>query len=210
LPTSQPDDFSPLTGRELIVQSVDKLVQMGGGFPHGEEFNFVINSTAARRVVENWATPIVFSGMEIGGRISAGEQLLRTPGTNPVRMAYRLHTQGWMKGFGFDHTAVIYAVRGLRSYWTLSEPGSCAIDEKGSNTWKNYPDGRHRHLVQKKPPEKMARIIEDLMSRYPKFVRHENDPMEDKEVLEDLEIVEEVTCLEGRLKCGSKQKKGGS
>ena len=110
---SLPDDISPRPGRELIAGSVDTLVQMGERVPGGEKFNFQTHPSAAREVVNKWPTPILFSGKEVGGRISAGEQLLRTPRTNPVRMAYKLHTQGWMKGFGFDHTAVLYAVRGF-------------------------------------------------------------------------------------------------
>lgn len=185
---SLPDDISPKPGRELIAGSVDTLVQMGGGFPEGEKFNFQTHPSAAREVVNKWPTPILFSGKEVGGRISAGEQLLRTPRTNPVRMAYKLHTQGWMKGFGFDHTAVLYAVRGLSDYWNLSDFGRCFVDEKGKNTWASSWYERHRYLIARKAPEEMAQIIEKLMAQYPKLARHESDPMEDEEVIEELPV----------------------
>jgi inosine-uridine nucleoside N-ribohydrolase len=185
---SRPDYHSPLTGRALIAQSVDKLVQMGGGFPKGEEFNFVTHPTAAKRVVERWPTEIVFSGMEIGGKLSAGEQLMRTPRTNPVRMAYQLHTQGWMKAFAFDHTAVIYAARGAL-YWTLSRRGLCQVGSTGENSWRSRPFGRHRYLVAETPAGELSSIIERLMTRFPKLARHEKDPLEDEVLVEELPVV---------------------
>jgi len=187
---SPPDDISPKDGMQLILDSVKHLVQMAGGFPVAEEFNFVQHPKSAQRVVDYWPTPIVFCGMEIGGRITAGEQLMKTPVTNPVRMAYKLHTQGWMKGFGFDPVTVLYAVRGLRDYWTLSRRGHCIVDEKGKNFWKNDVFGDHRYLIRRKASEKMGRIIEDLMTKYPKLACHESDPIEDEEVVEELEAVE--------------------
>ena len=131
---------------------------------------------------------IVFSGMEIGGKLSAGEQLLRAPRTNPVRMAYKLHTQGWMKTFAFDHTAVIYAARGAL-YWTLSKRGRCEVGSAGENSWRSRPFGRHRHLVAKTPAGELSSIIERLMTRFPKLARHENEPLEDDVLVEGLPVV---------------------
>ena len=193
---SPPDRISSETGAEMISKSVRGLVQMGGRFPVGDgEFNFAMHPAAAKRVVENWPTPIVFLGKEIDGKLAFGEQLMETPRTNPVRMAYQLHTRGLMKGFGLDHIAVYYAVYGQEDdlgeprLFEESDTGRCIIDEKGNNTWKSDPTGNHSYLIiNERHIDFITGILEAVVCQHPKLLRHEKDPIEKEAILEELPI----------------------
>jgi inosine-uridine nucleoside N-ribohydrolase len=86
---SKPDQFSPLDGKELVALKVKKWVAMAGGFPEGNEFNINQHASASVYVIQNWPTPILFSGFEIGTRIMTGNKV-STQGTkgSPVQWAY--------------------------------------------------------------------------------------------------------------------------
>jgi inosine-uridine nucleoside N-ribohydrolase len=172
---SRPDESSPLDGEALVKQKVKQWVCMGGIFPGGkfpdggDEYNFMWDTTASVRAVNDWPTPVVFSGFEIGARIKTGARLKETSEKNPVRACYEYYNrlnprESW------DETAVLYAVRGPQDDWELSAPGFCLMHARvpfGYNQWISSADGPHRYLVEKKSPEAMARIIEDLMIQPP-------------------------------------------
>src|SRR5262249_35352886 len=123
-----PDGFSPETGDALVRRKVRLWVCMGGKFPDGRfasgdgEYNLRVDPLASLRVLNDWPTPVVFSGFEIGARILTGRRLRDQPEPNPVRTAY-LRFNGLENRESWDQTAVLYAVRGARDYWTESEPG---------------------------------------------------------------------------------------
>jgi inosine-uridine nucleoside N-ribohydrolase len=71
------DAISTLDGRQLISKKVRLLSVMAGNFretmfqgktfPKGSpEFNLIADIPSAQTVLENWPTPIVASGFEIG------------------------------------------------------------------------------------------------------------------------------------------------
>lgn len=86
-----------------------------------------------------------------------------------MREAYRLYFNGQ---FGnrrsWDQTAVLYAVRGLSTYWTSVTKGYNHINPDGSNQWRSTPDKDHAYLVEKQPSASMAALIDDLMLQPPK------------------------------------------
>jgi inosine-uridine nucleoside N-ribohydrolase len=164
---SEPDGHSPLSGKELIATKVRLLVVMGGGFPGGDEWNFMQDGPAAQSVTREWPGPIVFSGKDIGLAIETGARLAtETPESNPVRKAYELYTGGRDR-FSWDQTAALYAVRGARGYWDVVAGGQCVAQPDGLNSWREDCGGRHSYLREKMPPGQLARVIEDLMVRPP-------------------------------------------
>ncbi len=172
---SPPDDASPLAGEALVKQKVKQWVCMGGIFPGGRfpdgsgEYNLMWDTVASVRTVNDWPTPVVFSGFEIGGQIKTGSRLRETSGQNPVRAGYELYN-GLNPRASWDQTAVLFAVRGARDYWKLSAPGYClmhAAVPHGYNQWIASPEGIHRYLVAKKASAEMSRIIEGLMIEAP-------------------------------------------
>src|SRR5438552_2213569 len=167
---------SPWTGEELVRRKVRLWVCMGGKFPDGRfadgngEYNLRVDSAASLRVLNDWPTPVVFSGFEIGARVLTGRRLREAPEANPVRAAYLLFN-GLEGRESWDQTAVLCAVRGAAAYWTESEPGLCLMHAGmpfAFNEWIPTPRKSHRYLVEKTPPAEVSRIIEDLMVRPPR------------------------------------------
>lgn len=167
---SQPDEVSDLTGHELVSRKVRLWVCMGGQFPSGREANIRWDTEASIEAIAEWPTPIKFVGWEIG-LMDTGAEILELPDSNPVRRAYELFDRIPHKNW--DQVAVLYAVRGLDDgplshFWDLSEPGWLVIDSTdGSNTWKNDPEGTHRHLIQKGTDDEIALEIDKLMMHVP-------------------------------------------
>jgi inosine-uridine nucleoside N-ribohydrolase len=173
---SPPDASSPLGGEALVKQKVKQWVCMGGIFPGGKfpngggEYNVMWDTVASVRAINDWPTPVVFSGFEIGARVKVGARLRETPGSNPVRACYE-HYNGLKDREAWDLTAVLYAVRGARSYWALSEPGVCLMHARvthGYNEWVPSPVGRHRYLVEAMPPGELAKVLEALIVEPPR------------------------------------------
>ena len=152
---SKADSLSPLNGRDLIAQKVKKWVCMGGQYPNPNaipEWNFAKNGAAAysHTVVKQWPTKCVFSGIEIGKAITTGKKLGETPANNPVRKAYELFLKNLEKVRpSWDLTAVLYAVRGLSTYWDAETSGHNCVYENGTNRWISEPDKEHAYLVRK-------------------------------------------------------------
>jgi Inosine-uridine preferring nucleoside hydrolase len=170
-----PDAISPSSGEELVKSKVRLWVCMGGKFPNGRfdngdgEYNLRVDTAASLRVLNDWPTPAVFSGFEIGTTIRTGRRLRDAPEANPVRAAY-LHFNGLENRESWDETAVLYAVRGAGAYWTESEPGLCLMHaglRTGYNEWIPTPRKSHRYLIEKMAPADVAGVIEDLMTRPP-------------------------------------------
>lgn len=170
---SKADTVSPMTGPDLVKKKVSRLVVMGGQFPnpqHYAEYNFSANGTGpdARYVVENWPTPILFSGFSIGQGISTGPALAEAPAANPVRRAYQLFDNAVKNGrSSWDLTAVLAAVRDPHPYWNVMEDGYCAVDEKGINTWTPTPHRGHSYLSAKLDNAEMAHTLDGLISAPP-------------------------------------------
>ena len=166
---SPPDAVNKLSGTELVKKKVGKLVLMGAEYPKGHEWNIRICPDCAQLVANQWPTPIYYSGFEIGKAVMTGERLLtETPPSNPVRVAYETNPQvdKNKNRQSWDQTAVLFAVRGLRDYWTMAS-GSLQISDDGKNTWASEGT-RHSYLIAKKPVEEMKKVIEDLMVAPPK------------------------------------------
>jgi Inosine-uridine preferring nucleoside hydrolase len=174
---SAPDDSSPLGGEDLVRRKVRVWVCMGGKLPDGlfpdggSEYNVGYDTFASVRAINDWPTPVVFSGFEIGASIKTGARLNALPDESPVKAAYRLFN-GLLDRESWDQTAVLYAVRGARDYWRESPPGLNLMHARvgqGFNEWLDFPAGRHRHLQEKMSPGELARTIEELMLQPPRL-----------------------------------------
>jgi len=171
---SRPDKFSPLNGKELVARKVKKWVAMAGGFPEGNEFNVNKHAAASVYTLQNWPTPILFSGFEIGAKIMTGNKVA-TKGSigSPVQWAYQYCLSNYGKTQlpnrnSWDHTAVLCAVRNPESYFYVIDNGTFVCNQDGSNTWDPDKNSHHSFLVHKYPYQKIADIIDDLMLYEPK------------------------------------------
>jgi hypothetical protein len=161
---SKPDAASPLAGIDLVKQKVKKWVCMGGGYPQiGGECNFEGHSGGAdaKYVVDDWPTPALFSGFEIGLAISTGKGLRGTPDTNPAKRACDNNGHA-----SFDPTAAYCAVEDPTRFWTISPEGS--VEVKGSgDEWHPTPNRHQSYLIVKVPPAEVGQALDDLLAKLP-------------------------------------------
>lgn len=170
---SGPDEFSLLSGKELIRKKVKNYVAMAGVFPEGKEFNVYQDSVSSNVVFSQWPTPILFSGFEIGARIGTGRHTAHMNVRNsPVQWAYKynLETFGGGKALSrpsWDHTAVLVAVRPAGDYFYVNGPGRFIINPDGTNSWDPATDAGHHFLTHKYPYRIVAELLEGLMMYTP-------------------------------------------
>lgn len=169
---SQPDKISPLTGRELIKAKVKQLVSMAGKFPEGIEFNVEVDARSSQLVFQEWPTPIILSGFEIGEQILTGKRLAASgiKGSPIIDTFSMCLPQDDPKGRNsWDETAVLVAVRGIRDYFDI-ERGTITVLDNGSNIWEKNEKGMHSRLLFKMPKDQLTKVIEDMMMHKPETV----------------------------------------
>jgi inosine-uridine nucleoside N-ribohydrolase len=164
---SQADSISSLTGLELVSKKVKRLVSMAGRFPAGKEYNVQIDSVASLYVFENWPTPVIFTGFEIGWEIRTGLRLIASNlKNNPVKDVFRIcipmSAEDSLGRMSWDETAVLIGVYGTKGFFT-TKTGKIIVHPDGSNGWIDDPQGNHAYVVQEMPVGEMARFIEDRM-----------------------------------------------
>ena len=171
---SKPDQYSKLSGKELVAQKVKKWVAMAGGFPEGNEFNINQHASASVYTIQNWPTPILFSGFEIGAKIMTGNKVAtqRAKGS-PVQWAYKYCLSNYenrqsVNRNSWNHTAVLCAVRNPEDYFYVIGKGTFVCSPDGSNSWNPDKNSNHSFLVHKYPYQKIAGILDDLMLYQPK------------------------------------------
>lgn len=168
---SQPDDISPLTGKELVTNKVKKLVSMAGGFPKGREFNIDMDSTASKYVYENWPGEVIFTGFEIGAAIHTGLKLINSDIRNsPVKDVFRisipLAAEDKEGRMSWDETAVLIGVYGTERFFDTVR-GRIIIDANGNNTWEESADGKQVYVKQKMSVPEISAFIESRMMHQP-------------------------------------------
>ncbi len=168
---SESDEFSIMSGKELVRKKVRYWVAMAGKFPEGKEFNIRVDSTASQYTIDQWPTAIIFSGFEIGEKIFTGLNLIKKASKgNPVAGVFRIcigkdgsdmnGRQSW------DQTAVLIAIRGYERYFDV-ERGIFITAADGTNGWKADDNGKHYRLLFKMPVPELTKEIEELMMHEP-------------------------------------------
>lgn len=146
------DEYSPLTGKELIEKKVKMLSIMAGRFKdEAPEYNVMINIPSAKKLFAEWPGEIVCSPWEIGEAVRyPGESILNDyewAGAHPLKESY-IRWAGEMPydNYMFDPTAVLFAIEG-DSMCTLTEPGFIAVDDEGVTRYTPDPAGKHRYFT---------------------------------------------------------------
>lgn len=168
---SQPDNISPLSGKELVTKKVKLLVSMAGRFPSGSEFNVNMDSVSSKNVYRNWPADVIFTGFEIGWEIRTGLRLIKSPVQNsPVKDVFRisipLSEEDKYGRMSWDETAVLIGVYGTENLFDTVR-GRIIINPDGSNNWVDDPNGKHVYVKQKMSVSEMTTFIEDRMMHLP-------------------------------------------
>jgi len=180
---SEPDDISPLAGKELIAQKVNRWVALGAldannkDNQYRKDWNFFFNGTAAytQYLLKNFPEEIVT--VNGGANVFTGASLAQTPNGNIVRTAYRdwlwnveqktLHDQrpSW------DLVTVYYAVEGLNDFFREEERGWLDFDKEKGCLWiagENDSIRNHRYITQLDGVEdKFGILLNSIISQNP-------------------------------------------
>ncbi len=168
---SQADKYSPLDGKSLIRKKVKQLVCMAGRFPAGREFNVEIDAVASQTVFNNWETPVILSGFEIGVKIKTGLPLVNDHSihNSPVKEVFRVsmtvNADDKEGRCSWDETAVLVAIKGYSPWYSLLE-GKMEVAADGSNTWNEKGKGQFR-LVESRPYTDVQSLLNHIMMHQP-------------------------------------------
>jgi len=168
---SGPDKYSGLKGKELVRRKVKQLVCMAGRFPYGSEFNVNRDAEASQFVFNNWETPVLLSGVEIGFKIKTGLQLIHNEAikNSPVKDVFRicipLSLQDSAGRMSWDETAVFVAIKGYKPWYRI-EQGKMVVADDGSNTWSK-DSLLHSYLIEDQSPAIVEHLINRLIMHQP-------------------------------------------
>lgn len=148
------DEYSPLTGKELVAKKVKLLVPMAGHMSDTTycEYNVIKDIPAAQKVFAEWPTPMAISPFEVGLAIEyPGASIVGDFGwapQHPMVEAYRAFGKGDITYDRptWDLTSVLYAVEG-DSWFTMSQPGDVVINSKGASIYTPCEDGRMIYMM---------------------------------------------------------------
>ncbi|MEI8019844.1 MAG: nucleoside hydrolase [Schlesneria sp.] len=168
---SKSDDASPLSGMDLIRKKVKSLSVMAGAFTpingntHYCEYNVVQDIANCKKLSEEWPTPVVWSGFEIGIALAyPAESIVKDYGyveDHPVAESYRRYEPPPHNRPTWDLTSVLFAVHPERGYFDLSPPGTIVVEADGFTKFTPASDGRHRFL--KLSEIQQSRVLEALV-----------------------------------------------
>ena len=128
---SMPDEESPLDGVQLIKRSVKELYVMGGNFRDLEdaEYNIKCDTESAIYVAENFPSPIVYAGFELGEGIMTGGNLKKRP-ENPIARMYHIRVGDKLRE-SWDPITVYCAIRDKSGLFKKSDRKGISFDETG-------------------------------------------------------------------------------
>ncbi len=167
---SKADSISPLTGKELVRKKVKLLSMMAGNFAKNrpakfKEYNVIQDLEAARNLFDNWPTPIVSSGWEVGHAIKypavSIQQDFNYVKHHPCKEGYELYQKMPYDRPTWDLTSVLYAIRPSRNYFGFSQPGKFSIGPKDFALHTPKENGAHRFFTVN--AEQIAKVKEALV-----------------------------------------------
>ncbi|WP_200861921.1 nucleoside hydrolase [Cyclobacterium qasimii] len=172
---SPSDDFTELSGKDLINEKVKLLSIMAGNFDENrmQEFNVKIDINAAQKVFKDWPTQIVASPFELGFQIkypaSSIEKDFTWATPHPLVVAYENYLEMPYDRPTWDLTSMIYALEGGSEYFTSSNKGNISVDDEGYTSFVEAPDGKHQYLkVSPEQATALKNAFIDVITSKPK------------------------------------------
>lgn len=167
---SSADEFSSLSGFDLIKKKVKLLTVMGGLFSSDFDFpewNIIQDLKASQDVFSKWPTPIVASGFEVGSKLLYPHKSIlcdfKNSYKNPLCVSYKIYEKMPYDRQTWDLTAVLYAIEPDAGYFKLSAQGKITIDETGKSFFTPDKDYDHKCLIIS--PDKVNETIKAIVKR---------------------------------------------
>jgi len=182
------DDYSPLTGKELVRQKVKSLDVMCGMFSPVAlrytdkdgatrflevEYNISGDIPLAKKTVEEWPGEIHIFPLEEGMLLpSIHDDILMGFSTQPYSPIYQIysHYDEWETGdvgqYMWDYLCTLHAIL-PESYFNCSANGFLSISEDGKTTFEEDEDG-NCHIISLNFSSQ--KLMWDIYSKLPSFV----------------------------------------
>ena len=145
------DEYSPLTGKELVEKKVKELSIMAGRFSETiPEFNVMYNIPAAQKIFNEWPSEIVCLPWELVLDIRYPAESIENDFNwivaHPLKEAYIRWCDMPFDNMMYDPTAVVYGVEG-GDMFTTSGPGTVTVDDEGVTRFTPDENGRHSYMM---------------------------------------------------------------
>lgn len=147
---------------EWIEKKVRYLTVTAGSFNSPTpEHNIKADIAAARKVLAEWPSPIVFAPVELGAQVpfpgdSIEKDFAWSP-AHPVVDAYKAFQPMPYDAPTTYMAAVLHSVRPNEKYFNVSEPGTVTVRDDGAVTFTAGANGKHRYITV--DPSQKDRII---------------------------------------------------
>jgi len=168
--TTSADQYSPLSGQELVAQKVKFISIMAGAFTEISaathlEYNVVQDILSAQILAAEWPTPIIWSGFEVGlavryPAVSIENDFLYSE-RHPIPESYQLYIPTPHERPTWDLTSVVYAIQPDLDYFELSPPGQITVLDNGETVFNSAQNGLHQYLILDE--SNVARLQEMMM-----------------------------------------------
>jgi hypothetical protein len=118
---------------------------------HYCEYNVINDIPAAKKLAQEWPSPIVWSGFEVGIAVPFPATSIQRDFSyvphHPAAEAYYLYKPPPHNRPTWDLTSTLYAVLSERNYFSLSSPGNVTVEDDGFTRFAPAPNGRDRFLI---------------------------------------------------------------
>ncbi|MCC5932117.1 MAG: nucleoside hydrolase [Cyclobacteriaceae bacterium] len=178
---SEPDNNSPLNGKELIAKKVRRWIALGAlnaNNPQGHyirDWNFFFNKTTpyTAYLVQHFPSDIVF--VDAGSKVMTGASLKNTQAGNIVRTAYR----DWLWNVekktiadqrpSWDLATVYYALEGTGEFLEDAGVGYLDFDVEKGCRWISDGNRTSQRFIMQKPNSDaaFAEYLNERISRQP-------------------------------------------
>lgn len=145
------DEFSPLSGRDLVAKKAKYLSIMAGSYGEKKraEFNVINDIPAMQTVFRLWPRPIYQNPFELGVMAQypgqAIEQCFFWTDAHPVAEGYRHYKKMPYNRATWDLLSVMFVTN--PEMFGMGDPGTVTVDDKGFTNFKPDPQGQHRVLT---------------------------------------------------------------
>ncbi len=163
---SSADEYSSLTGLELVREKCAKLWVMAGkwdNLKNGKEHNFCNNKRSidgGMRLCKSWPTEIVFLGFEIGFDVISGGNLKKEDFLHAALSdnICPLGRSSW------DPMLILLAlVSDIEKAGYSCKQGTASLTDNGSNHFEFSQNGKHRFVVRNHKPKWYKERINEIL-----------------------------------------------
>ncbi len=169
------DEYSPLNGMELLKKKVSYISVMAANFlPDAKpEYNVWNDVLAARKLFTESPVPLIFGTFDLGKKIlypgSSVQNDFKWTAYHPFVVAYESYKKMPYDRPTWDPISALFAIEPNMGFFSLSEKGNVAVDDKGGTVFTPDANGKCRYLITTpEQNEKIKNYFVKCISRQPK------------------------------------------